>query len=159
MKKDDATTKRNTAPLVKPKIFLDADVLIAGSASTTGASYVVLQLSALALVECIISQQVMVEAERNLQSKLPQALPAFRVLLESSVRVVEDPSLAALKPFNGQADEGDLPILVAGLGSGCHYLLTFNTRHYYPTTDEIKIMPPGEFLIELRQQLLDFLSR
>jgi len=159
MKKDDVTTKRNTAPLVKPKIFLDTDVLIAGSASTTGASYVVLQLSALTLVECIISQQVRVEAERNLQSKLPQALPAFRVLLESSVRVVEDPSPAALKPFNGQADEGDLPILVAALGSGCHYLLTFNTRHYYPTTEEIKIMPPSEFLIELRQQLLDLLSR
>jgi len=119
----------------------------------------VLQLSALALVECIISQQVRVEAERNLRSRLPKALPSFRILLESSVRVVEDPSPAALKPFSRRADEGDLPILVAALASGCHYLLTFNTRHYYPTTKEIKIMPPGEFLIELRQQLLDFLSR
>lgn len=159
MKKDDVTTKRNTAALVKPKIFIDSDVLIAGSASATGASYVVLQLSALTLVECIISQQVRVEAERNLQSKLPQALPAFRVLLESSVSVVEDPSPAPLEPFNGQADEGDLPILVAALGSGCRYLLTFNTRHYYPTTKEIKIMPPGEFLVELRQELVDLFSR
>jgi len=159
MKKDDATTKRNTVALVKPKIFIDTDVLVSGSASTTGASYVVLQLSALALVECIISQQVRVEAERNLQSKLPQALPAFRVLLGSSARVIEQPSPAALKPFIGQADEGDLPILVAALRSGCHYLLTFNTRHYHPMTEEIKIMPPGEFLVELRQQLLDFLSR
>jgi len=159
MKKDDATTKRNTAALVKPKIFIDADVLIAGSASTTGASYLILQLSALTLVECIISQQVRVEAERNLQSKLPQALPAFRVLLESSVTIIEDPNPAALKPFCGQADEEDLPILVAALGSGCHYLLTFKTRHYYPTTEEIKLMPPGEFLVELRQQLLDLLSR
>lgn len=159
MKKGDATTKTNTAPLIRPKIFLDADVLIAGSASTTGASYLVLQLSALTLVDCMISEQVRIEAERNVQSKLPQALPAFRVLLEASVRIVEDPSPAALKPFNGQADEGDLPILVAALSAGCHYLLTFNTRHYYPTTKEIKIMPPGEFLIELRQQLFDFLTR
>jgi len=159
MKKGDATTKRNTAALVKPKIFIDTDVLIAGSASTTGASYVVLQLSALTLVECISSQQVRVEAERNLQSKLPQALPAFRVLLESSVRVVEDPSVAALKPFAGQADKGDLPILAVALRSGCHYLLTFNIAHYYATTEEIKIVRPGEFLVELRQQLLDFVSR
>ena len=35
--------------LAKPRLFIDADVLIAGSASTTGASYIILHLSDLTL--------------------------------------------------------------------------------------------------------------
>jgi len=56
-------------PLIsRPKVFIDADVLIAGSASTRGASHIVLQLSELTVIEGVISLQVKREAERNLQS-------------------------------------------------------------------------------------------
>jgi len=129
-------------------------VLIAGSASTTGAGYIILHLSDLTLIEGIISQQVKAEAERNLRDKLPQALPAFRLLVESAVRLVDDPPENELVPLQGQAQAEDLPLLAAALLHRCHYLVTFNVKHYYPEGEKIIVLRPGEFLYRLRQQLM-----
>jgi hypothetical protein len=46
-----------------------------------------------------------------------------------------------------------LPILVAGLREECAYLLTFNTRHYYPASGQIVVQKPGEFLLAVREWL------
>ena len=72
-------------PYPKPRLFVDADVLFAGAASPSehSASLVVLQLAEITLIEALTSQQVITEAERNLAAKLPQALPAFRLVSES----------------------------------------------------------------------------
>ena len=150
---------RNTNTLVKPRVFIDADVLIAGTASTTGASYILLHLSDLTLIEGIISQQVKAEAERNLQAKLPQALPAFRLLVESAVKVVEDPSEDQLVALQGQAHAEDLPLLAAALLHHCHYLVTFNVKHYSPKSETILVLRPGEFLARLRQQLMGLIPK
>lgn len=99
MSNDDATTMKDTEPIAKPRVFIDADVLIAGSGSTTGASYILLHLSDLTIIEGVISEQVKREAERNLLEKLPQALPAFRLLLESAVRLVDDPAAEEVARF------------------------------------------------------------
>ena len=76
---DVGNIEEDKKPIIsKPRVFIDTDVLIAGSYSTTGASYIILHLSDLTIIEGLISQQVRVEAERNLQDKLPNALPIFR---------------------------------------------------------------------------------
>lgn len=64
----------------KLRVFVDADALFAGSAAPGrhGASLAILRMAELTLIEAIASQQVIVEAERNLAEKLPNALPAFR---------------------------------------------------------------------------------
>jgi predicted nucleic acid-binding protein len=154
MSNDDATTERSTEALAKPRIFIDADVLIAGSASTVGASHILLHLSDLTIIEGVISQQVKMEAERNLQEKMPQALPAFRLLVESAVRLVDDPQENQLVSLQGQAHAEDLPLLAAALLHRCHYLVTFNVRHYSPEGEKIIVLSPGEFLYRLRQQLM-----
>jgi len=87
----------------KPRVFIDADVLIAGSSSTTGASHIILHLSDLTIIEGLISQQVSVEAERNLQDKLPETLPIFRKLIDSAVEAVSDPTASEIAPFIDQA--------------------------------------------------------
>ena len=143
---------------LKPRVFFDADVLIAGSASTRGASYILLHLAELTIIEGIISEQVKVEAERNLREKLPQALPAFRVLVGSALKVVPDPAEEELGPYRDQADEKDVPILAAAVREKCHYLLTFNTRHYYPAEGVITVSTPGEFLSLLRRQLSELVE-
>ncbi len=154
MSNDDATTERSTEALIKPRLFMDADVLIAGSASTTGASHILLHLSDLTIIEGIISQQVRVEAERNLREKMPYALPAFGLLVESAIRLVDDPHENQLVSLKGQAHVEDLPLLAAALLHRCHYLVTFNVKHYYPEGDKITILRPGEFLFRLRHQLM-----
>ncbi len=142
----------------KPKLLVDADVLIAGSASTSGASHIILQLSKLTIIECITSKQAQTEAERNLMEKLPFAVSIFRQLLDVAVKIVNDPLPQELQLFQGQANPKDLPILTAAIINHCNYLVTFNVRHYYPESKEITILRPGEFLERVRRRLTNLVD-
>jgi PIN domain len=137
------------------KVFVDADVIFAGSAapSEQGASHVVLQMGEITLVDCITSRQAVIEVERNLAEKLPGKLSEFRLIVSRCLRVVSDPRPVELTHYRGQADPGDLPILVAALREGCSFLLTFNLRHFRPGPGQIKVQRPGEFLLSIRQRL------
>ena len=141
----------------RPCVFIDADVLFAGavSPSEAGASLVILRLAEITLLEALTSQQVIVEAERNLASKLPQKLPEFRLLVGRCLRVVPDPVPADLARYAGAAHPKDLPILVAAVRERCPWLVTFNTRHYQPGHASITVLQPGEFILQVR----DLLSR
>jgi predicted nucleic acid-binding protein len=139
----------------KLKVFVDADVIFAGSAAPSehGASHVVLQMGEITLLDCITSQQAVTEVERNLAEKLPAKLPEFRLIASRCLRVVPDPKPADLTHHRGQADPEDLPLLVAALRESCSYLLTFNLRHFRPIAGQIRVQRPGEFLLSIRRRL------
>jgi hypothetical protein len=139
----------------KPRVFLDADALFAGAASPSehGASLLILRMAEITLLEALTSQQVIDEAERNLAEKLPQALPAFRLLVSRCLRVVPNPSSTDLQPDAGLADPKDLPILVAALREGCPWLVTFNVRDFEPGHPEVTVLRPGEFVLQVRDLL------
>jgi len=139
----------------RPRVFIDADVLIAGSASTTGASHMVLPLSELGLVDGLVSEQVVREAERNLERKLPAALAAFRALGAAGCHVIDDPTETETSAVHGQADPKDAPILAAALKAGCDWLLTFNTKDFSPAPGRVRVAQPGGFIDSLRQMLED----
>jgi len=136
----------------KLAVFLDADVIFAGTAAPTehSASNIVLELGEVRLIDCITSVQVVTELERNFEKKLPGKLPELRLVISRSHPVVSDLKPEELVPYKGQADSTDLPILVSALKYGCRFLLTFNTRHYKPATEAISIQRPGEFVRSLR---------
>ena len=139
----------------KPRVFVDADVLFAGAASPSehGASLVILRMSEITLIEAFTSQQVIAEAERNLEEKLPQALPAFRLLVSRCLRVVPDPRPEDLATYAGAADPKDLPILVTAAREECPWLVTFNVRHFQPGHPEITVLRPGNFVLHVRDLL------
>ena len=139
----------------KPKVFVDADVLFAGAASPSehSASLVILRMGEITLIEAVTSRQAIDEAERNLAEKLPDALPIFRLLVARSVRVTPTPTKHELAPYQGLADEKDLPILVAALREQCPWLVTFNIRHFRPGHPDVTVLRPGEFLRRVRDQL------
>jgi len=139
----------------KPKVFADADVIFAGAGAPTehGASHVVLRMGEITLIDCISSEQAVKEVERNLAEKIPEKLPDYHLLISRSLRIIVDPQPAELIASEGQADPKDLPILVAALKEGCSYLLTFNVRHFSPTTRDIIIQQPSGFLITVRSLL------
>ncbi len=139
----------------KPRVFIDADVLFAAAASPSsyGASLTVLRMAEITLIECLTSEQVTVEVERNLEAKLPVVLPGVRILLHKCLRVVPDPLPADLAPYTEQADPKDLPLLVAALREQCDYFLTFNVRHYHPVEASITVQQPGDFLKSVRNWL------
>lgn len=144
--------------VLRPRVYIDTDVLLAAARSSTGASHIVIKLSELTLIEGVISETVRVEAERNLMAKLPHAVPVYRALLNSArLREVPSPSAEQLRAYHDQADPQadpkDLPHLVAACLADCHYLVTHNTRHYAPRPGTIEVLAPGVFLERLRQQL------
>ncbi len=143
----------------KPRVFIDADVLFAGAAAPSeyGASLVVLRMAEITLVQAIASRQVIVEAERNLTKKFPNALSTFRLLVDKCLEVVEDPARDELSRYEGSADAKDLPILVAAIQNECPWLVTYNTRHFRPGHPDITVLEPGTFVKRVRE-LLTYLS-
>ncbi|MBI4674099.1 MAG: hypothetical protein HY741_20840 [Chloroflexi bacterium] len=143
------------APHVKLKVFVDADVIFAGSTAPSehGASHVVLRMGEITLLDCITSAQAITEVERNLQEKLPAKLPEFHLIVNRSLRVVADPEFGELSAYRGHAEPEDLPLLVAALRETRPYFLTFNLRHYHPRGLPIRVMRPGDFLAAVRERL------
>lgn len=139
----------------KPRVFIDADVLFAGAASPSehGASLLILRMAEITLIEAVASQQVTTEAERDLAAKLPQTLPAFRLIVSRCLRLVPDPPPADLESYAGLADPKDLPILAAALREGCPWLVTFNVRHFRPGHPNVTALRPGEFVLRVRDLL------
>jgi predicted nucleic acid-binding protein len=139
----------------KPRVFIDADVLVAGAASPNehSASNLILRMAELTLIEAITSTQVISEAERVLADKMPKSLPAFRLLVNKSLKVVEDPETIELVEHNGMAHPEDLPILVAAIQQDCGLLATFNIRHYQPGHPNVKILRPGDLVLRIRYLL------
>ena len=139
----------------KPKVFVDADVIFAGAAAPTehGASHVVLRMGEITLMDCISSEQAVKEVERNIAEKIPAKLPDFHLLVSRSLRIINDPQPNELLAYKQQADPKDLPILVAAMKERCSYLLTFNVRHFTPTSPDIIVQQPSGFLMTVRSLL------
>lgn len=144
-----------TSKPAKPRLFVDADVLFAGSASSSehGASLTILRMAEITLIDALTSEQVIVEAERNLAVKLPAHLPTFRLLVARCLTVVPTPNSAEVALYKGLADRKDLPILVAAVQHDCPLLVTFNVRHYRPGHNDISVLTPGEFIQRVRHLL------
>lgn len=142
-------------PLDLPRVLIDADVLFAAAASSSehGASLLILRLAELTLIQAFAPEQVMMEVQRNLQVKLPQALNTYRVLVERSIQVVPDPPLALVQKHQGKAHPKDLPILVSADEHQCTWLITFNLKDYKPGLPSVKVVRPGDFIVQVRRQL------
>lgn len=139
----------------KPRVLIDADVLFAGAASPSehGASLTILRLAELTLIEAVTSRQVIAEAERNLEHKLPAALPVFRLLVSRCLSVVDDPHPQDLVAHEGAAQSKDLAILVTAVREGCPWLVTFNVRHFQPGHPSVVVLRPGDFVLRVRELL------
>ena len=139
----------------KLRIFVDADVLFAGSASTHehSASLVILRMAEITLIEALSSEQVITEVRRNLKEKMPAALPAFQMMVRRCLRVVSDPGSNEIKVLANAADPKDVPILAAAVREGCMYLTTYNIRHFQPGAESAQVLKPGDLVQRIRYLL------
>jgi predicted nucleic acid-binding protein len=142
-------------PTAKPRVMVDADVLLAACASPTqhGASLVILRLAEATLVDAYASEQVITEVERNLTARLPRALSIFESIVGRSLRLVADPAPEQVAQYAGCAHEEDLPILVAAVLAGCRWLVSFNVRHFRPGCAQVEVVRPGELVRRIRDVL------
>jgi len=142
-------------PRSRPRVFVDADVIFAGSASPSehGASLVILRMGEITLIDAVTSRQAISEAERNLAAKMPAALSTFRLLVERCLRVVIDPIQRDVAKYAGIAHAKDLPILAAAVRERCEWLVTFNTDDYLPGHPDVAVLRPGAFIQRVRTLL------
>ena len=139
----------------KPRVFVDSDVLFAGAASPSEhvASLVVLRMAEITLIDAVVSEQVIIEVERNLEDYLSSALPTFRQLVSRCVRVVAAPAPDQIASYRGLADPKDTPILAATVQAECPWLVTFNVLHFQPGHPTVTVARPGEFVQYVRALL------
>jgi predicted nucleic acid-binding protein len=138
------------------KVFLDTSALIAGVASSRGAARAVLQLAEIGLIEVIVSRQVIVEADRNIEEKLPKMLDDYREFMELlSPVLIDDPHQKDVERFLKVINYDDAPILASAVGSGADFLITWDGKHFIGKNihihSNLKIVTPGEFLKYFRE--------
>ena len=143
---------------VTPRVFFDTSAVIAGSFSGRGASYILMQLSGLTLIDGRISEEVRTEAERNVTAKLPSALPILRILLKDALK--EGPPLQQeqINAVTSYADTKDIAILAAAVAQECHFLVTLNERDFWPPPAMIKVIRPGDLLNAIRGRMTQILE-
>jgi predicted nucleic acid-binding protein len=133
------------------KVFIDTSVLIAGLASVTGGSASVLDLGEAGVIKLVISRQVLVEADRNVTTKLPRMVDRFRRFIRRlSPVIVDDPSPAEIQAAALVIHIKDAPILAAAKKAQVDFLITLDKKHFLSGKTGIrgrfKIVTPGEFL-------------
>ncbi|MBI5180996.1 MAG: PIN domain-containing protein [Nitrospirae bacterium] len=140
----------------RPKVFLDTSALIAGIASSKGAARAALQLAEIGLIELIVSRQVIVEADRNIEEKLPEMLNEYREFIKLLAPVlVDDPLQKDIAKYLAVINPDDAPILASAVISGADFLVTWDRRHFIGKNihihSSLKIVTPGEFLKHFRK--------
>ncbi len=129
------------------KVFIDSDVIISGSFSQKGASFLILQIAELGFIQGYISPQVLEECRRNIHKKLPSALASFNKIVKKSYLTISDPSNRDVQNAMPFAEKKDAPILAGAIKAKADYLTMFNTKDYYPTpSHKISIVKPQELL-------------
>ncbi|MEK6691195.1 MAG: PIN domain-containing protein [Nitrospirota bacterium] len=135
----------------RPKVFLDTSALIVGIASSKGAARAVLQLAEIGLIEVIVSRQVIVETDRNIEEKLPEMLNEYREFIELLAPVlINDPRQKDVSKYLKVINLDDAPILASAVTSGADFLVTWDKKHFISKNirihSSLKIVTPGEFL-------------
>jgi predicted nucleic acid-binding protein len=138
-----------TEPLT---ICVDADVLIAGLLSHTGASHAMLVLGELGLLRLVLPQVAVAEVRRNLAAKLPEAARLFEEFLRAVPLQIHRPTSHDRERARELADAKDVPILAAAIGAGARLLVTHNVRHFR-SGQGVRVVRPRTLIEEARAWL------
>ena len=120
------------SPTEHIKLFFDASVLIAGAHSPTGGSGYLLEACRRGRFKPVVTRLVLIEAERNIKTKLGEEdLLRFYQLLGSVDFSIEPPvSAEEIADYSHLIAEKDAHMLAAAVKSGVQFLLTLDTKHF-----------------------------
>lgn len=132
-------------------LFFDASCLIAAAGSPTGGSGFLLSLCARKFLRGVVSQAVLLEAERNVQAKLGEdALRQYHALLRLvPLRLVAVPPLSSAAPWRTIVNGKDAHVMTAALAAGAPFLLTLDKKlaeQVNQTGLLVQALSPGDFI-------------
>ena len=140
----------------KINIFLDSSVMLAGLASTTGASAEILRLAEILVVKITICNLVFEEVERNIKNKLPSLLPLFYTAIDVlNPKTMQDEIKLNKKFVHLFPKESDQIIIQTALKSKSDYVITLDKKHLLQPEVikefSMSIVSPSDFLKKFRQ--------
>lgn len=143
------------------KIFLDSSVLVAASASKTGASAFVLGYCRRRKIRGYTSLDAIAEAKKNVILKLePLAQNRFAFFLQqANILLAEDPLIEEIAECEKVINAKDASILAAAIKSSVSFLLTLDRKHFLKSevtnfAKSLKILTPGKFVLNYLRPLM-----
>lgn len=138
---------------VVPRLFLDASLLIAAAGSHTGASALIVALCRAGHARAVSSRPVLLEAERNIQRKLPRdaLLRFYQEIASLDIELVAAPTPGEVDAQSRTIGFKGAHVLAAALKGAPDVLLTLDRKHFLaPSVLQaglpFAIMTPGDFL-------------
>jgi len=143
------------------RVFLDSNFVISGLLSDKGAPKILLDVLSLKLpfLTGVTGRYNIIEIERTIKNKLPEALPVYKEYFpKTNITVIPLPSAEELRRFSGHINEKDVPVLVSAVKGKADFLLTGDKRHFeklksshkYPFT----ILSPADFIEKILQDII-----
>ena len=108
----------------------------------------------------VVSQQVLIEADRNFTAKFPQLVGRFRQFMAHlAPLMVDDPTPESMEKAATIVDRKDAPILAAAQNANVDFLITLDKRHFLnPKTRQkvmLRVVSPIEFLQSFERLFLE----
>ena len=136
------------------KVFLDSNVLLSGLFSDRGAPRIILDLLALDLpvLAGATGRYNLMEVERNLKIKMPEALSLYHDYLPRlGLEVVALPTRETVRSMAGVIAEKDIPVLASAIACGADYLITGDKKDFARLRKaqqryHLTIVNPSEFV-------------
>ncbi|MDO8282552.1 MAG: PIN domain-containing protein [Thermodesulfovibrionia bacterium] len=145
------------------RIFLDSNVIISGLFSDKGAPRVILDLLSLGLPQLAGStgEYNIVEIERNLTKKMPEALPVYSKYLPlMNLDIIPLPSSREIAKLSGVTSQKDIPVLASAIKGDVDFLVTGDKKDFIHLKGQysFKILTPSEFLDTILPEMLKALE-
>jgi predicted nucleic acid-binding protein len=128
-------------------------VLLSGLFSDKGPPRMILDLLTLNLpiLSGATGRYNVMEVERNLKKKMPEALPLYhKYLPKLGLEVVELPSRETVTKMAGAIADKDIPVLASAIACHADYLITGDKRDFGPLKNvkkySLTIVSPSEFI-------------
>jgi len=143
------------------RIFLDSNVILSGLVSGRGAPRLILDILSLDLpvLSGLTGRYNLIEIERNIGKKMPDALPAYRRYLPKlKLKVISMPTLEELAPFRGTVGDKDLPVIVSVVNGQADYFVTGDKNLISQIRQKggfpFKTVSPADFLDKMLPAIL-----
>lgn len=140
----------------KPRLFLDASVLIAAAGSTIGGSASLLDLCRANKTPLLLTRLVLLEAERNIRDKLDEAalLGFYLLIADLDLQIIPNSSSEELSEAAGAVAAKDAHVLAGARTGKATHLITLDRNHFLHDKQKQGSLPiiactPGEYIQEL----------
>lgn len=140
---------------MKASVFIDSNVWFSAFYKE-GACSKLLKIIESTEFQINVSELVLEEIIRNIQLKIPSALPYFlNYLKNNKIIVLKNPNFKLLEKYKKLAHFEDLPIIISAFESNCNYFITGNIKDFnfvlIKEINKIKILTPSEFLRQIEK--------